>query len=140
MPRPKLQRRVGFEPTVNYFKPAGTRITEEVVLTLEEYEAIRLKDLLELDQATAAKKMSISQPTFNRILKAARKKVANALVSGKAIRVQGGNFMITRKKRGLGPGGTCTCQNCGHTTPKIRGQPCLKRKCPKCGSMMIRGE
>jgi len=140
MPRPKLRRRVGFEPTVDYFKPAGKTITEEVVLTLEEYEAIRLKDLLELDQATAAKKMKISQPTFNRILKSARKKIANALITGKAIRVQGGNFMIARRRAGVGPGGNCVCQNCGHIEPKIRGQPCLKRRCPKCGSQMIRGE
>ncbi|MFA5357431.1 MAG: DUF134 domain-containing protein [archaeon] len=99
MPRPRICRRVGFEPTVDYFKPAGIRLTEleEVVLFVEEFEAVRLKDLLEFEQGEAAKKMGISQPTFHRLVISARKKIADAIVNGKAIRIEGGSFKFHRK-------------------------------------------
>jgi predicted DNA-binding protein (UPF0251 family) len=98
MPRPRRCRRVGFQPDINYFKPAGVRLVdlEESILTVEELEAIRLNDLLELDQVESAKKMNISQPTFHRLLIEARKKIANALINGKAIRIQGGNFKFSK--------------------------------------------
>jgi len=98
MVRPRLCRRVGFKPDVTYFKPAGVRIVdlEESVLTIDELEAIRLKDLQELEQEEAAKKMNISQPTFNRLLTSARKKLSDAIINGKAIRVEGGNFKFIR--------------------------------------------
>ncbi len=98
MPRPIKFRRIGFKPHVNYFKPAGVPLAqlEEVVLTMEEFEAIRLKDVEGLEQIEAAKKMDISQPTFNRILCSARKKIADALINGKAIRVEGGTYQFVR--------------------------------------------
>jgi predicted DNA-binding protein (UPF0251 family) len=91
--RPRKRRRIWFEPDVKYFKPAGVRLAEleEVRLALDEVEAIRLSDLEELEQAKAAKKMKISQPTFHRLIKAARKKVAEALVRGKSLRIEPGN-------------------------------------------------
>lgn len=94
MPRPRLVRRVFMEPSVSYFKPAGLRMHElkEVSLQVEEFEALRLKDLEEMEQEAAAKKMGISQPTFHRLLQGARKKVAEAIVEGKAIRIEGGTF------------------------------------------------
>ncbi|RLE38001.1 hypothetical protein DRJ17_05235 [Candidatus Woesearchaeota archaeon] len=94
MPRPRILRRVGFRPGIVFFKPAGIRMVdlEEVVLTVDESEAIRLKDYLSLDQKEAAEKMNVSQPTFSRLVEAARKKIADALVNGKAIRIEGGNF------------------------------------------------
>ncbi|MBU3940967.1 MAG: DUF134 domain-containing protein, partial [Nanoarchaeota archaeon] len=79
MVRPRRCRRVGFQPNTTYFKPAGVRLIEleESILTVEELEAVRLNDLLELDQIESAKKMNISQPTFHRLLIEARKKIAD---------------------------------------------------------------
>ena len=70
MPRPRRSRRVGFQPDVTYFKPAGVRMIEleETVLTVDEFESIRLKDLEGLEQEECAKKMNISQPTFHRMV------------------------------------------------------------------------
>lgn len=94
MPRPCRRRRVGGNPNSNYFKPAGIRIIElqEVVLAMDEFEALRLKDFQDLDQDTAAEKMNISQPTFHRILLSARKKVSDAIINGKAIKIEGKNY------------------------------------------------
>ncbi len=87
-------------PEVTYFKPAGIpyRVLEEVRLSVEEAEAIRLKDLEGLEQEECARRMNISRPTFHRVLGAGRGKVADALLNGKAIRIEGGNFeMATRR-------------------------------------------
>ena len=94
MPRPTKMRRVDFFPEVSYFKPAGIpmRILEEVALSVEEAEAIRLKDLEGLEQEECAERMHISRPTFHRVLGAARQKVADALLNGRAIRIGGGKF------------------------------------------------
>ena len=102
MPRPRLTRRVFSEPNVNYFKPAGVRMAglEEIALKVEEFEALRLKDLEEMEQEEAAEKMGISQPTFCRLVSSARKKVADAIVNGKAIRVEGGNFEVVGRGHG----------------------------------------
>jgi predicted DNA-binding protein (UPF0251 family) len=96
MPRPVKLRRVGWEPDVTYFKPAGVRMRdlEEVVLNLEEFEAIRLSDFEKLNQKDAADRMKISQPTFSRVLESARKKIADFLVNGKSIRVEGGIYKM----------------------------------------------
>jgi predicted DNA-binding protein (UPF0251 family) len=85
---------VSYIPPVSYFKPAGIplRELEEVCLTVEETEAVRLKDLEDLEQEQCAARMNVSRPTFVRILNAARKKIAEALVHGKAIRIEGGFF------------------------------------------------
>lgn len=101
MPRPRLCRKVWLQPDFTYFKPAGARIRElqETRLTVDEFEAIRLKDLEEMEQGKAASKMEISQPTFNRLLHSARKKITDAIVNGKAIRIEGGNFRIAGKGR-----------------------------------------
>lgn len=103
MPRPRICRRVGSLPEVNFFKPAGVRAVElkEVVLTLGEYEAVRLKDLEGIDQDEAAKKIGVSQPTFHRLVMSARKKIAEALVRGKAIRVEGGHYKVARPGTGM---------------------------------------
>ena len=93
--RPRRCRRVRQEPDVTYFKPRGVRMREleESVLTVEEFEAVRLKDLLALDQSIAAKKMNISQPTFHRLILSARKKLADAIINGKAIKIHGGDYI-----------------------------------------------
>jgi predicted DNA-binding protein (UPF0251 family) len=94
MGRHPLCRRVSYLPSVTFFKPAGIplRELEEVCLSVEELEAIRLKDIEDLEQEQCAEKMNISRPTFVRILDAARKKMAEALINGKAIRIEGGHF------------------------------------------------
>jgi len=100
MPRPRLIRKVFCEPGVNYFKPAGIRMVDlqESTVTVEEFEALRLKDLQEMEQEEAAKKMGISQPTFHRLITSARKKIADAIVNGKAIKIEGGNFEVTGRR------------------------------------------
>lgn len=104
MSRPPKCRRVAFLPNVTYFKPAGIplRVLEEVQLSVEEAEAIRLKDLEGLEQEQGAEKMNISRTTFQRVLASARQKMADALLNGKAIRIEGGNFeMVSRRFRCL---------------------------------------
>jgi len=100
MPRPPKCRRVAFLPSVTYFKPAGIplRALDEVRLSVEEAEAIRLKDLEGLEQEQGAEKMNISRPTFQRVLASAREKIADALLHGKAIRIEGGNFEMTSRR------------------------------------------
>ncbi len=90
MPRPIKPRQVSFDPNITYFKPRAIPLSmlEEVDLAADELEAIRLCDLKDMDQLQAAKKMGISQSTLGRILTSARKKIAQALVEGKAIRIQ----------------------------------------------------
>jgi predicted DNA-binding protein (UPF0251 family) len=90
MPRPKGPRFLRFNPGVYYFKPQGIplRLLEEVILGADELEALKLYEVDGLEQTQAAKKMKISQPTFARILSSACKKMASALVSGKAIRIE----------------------------------------------------
>jgi predicted DNA-binding protein (UPF0251 family) len=96
MPRPIKCRRVAEMPLATYFKPAGVplRLLEEVTLAVEEAEAIRLKDLLGLEQQECAEKMAISRPTFHRLLRSAHHKLATALVNGQALRIEGGNFAM----------------------------------------------
>ena len=94
MPRPQKCRRVAYLPEVTYFKPAGIplRALEEVVLSVEEVEALRLKDIEGLEQGEGAEKMNISRPTFQRVLTSARQKIADAILNGKAVNIKGGNF------------------------------------------------
>ena len=94
MPRPRRCRKVRFKPGTTYFKPAGIRIVdlEEVILNFEEYESIRLVDLEGIEQTKAGKMMEVSQPTFSRLLKSARKKISDAIINGKAIKIEGGNY------------------------------------------------
>ena len=89
MARPIKPRRVLFDPNVTYFKPRAVPLLmlEEIDLGADELEALRFCDLKKIDQITAAKKMKISQSTLQRILSAAREKVTEALIEGKAIKI-----------------------------------------------------
>jgi predicted DNA-binding protein (UPF0251 family) len=100
MPRPIKCRRVSVLPETNYFKPAGIPIREleEVTVSVEEAEAIRLKDIEGLEQGQCAERMSVSRTTFQRVLESARKKIADALLNGKAIKIDGGNFMMAQSR------------------------------------------
>lgn len=101
MPRPCCQRRVGCCPDATYFKPAGIplRDLEEVNLTLDELEALRLADFDGQYQEQAAEQMKISRATFARIVEVARKKVAEALINGKALRIEGGPVQIKGEEK-----------------------------------------
>ena len=92
MPRPCRCRRIRCRPDTNYFKPRGIPLDalEEVNLTLDELEAIRLADLTELYQEDAAKKMNVSRQTFGNIINSAHKKIADALLNAKALKIEGG--------------------------------------------------
>ncbi len=96
MSRPPKCRRVEFLPQLTYFKPAGVPMKDltEVVITVEELEAVRLKDLMGLEQEACAEKMGVSRPTYHRVLTSARQKIAEALINGRAIKVEGGNFRV----------------------------------------------
>jgi predicted DNA-binding protein (UPF0251 family) len=100
MGRQPLWRRVDFVPQVIYFKPAGIPLAhlQEVRLLVEEAEAVRLKDLQGLEQDECAQRMNISRPTFHRVLGAARRKLADALLNGKAIRIEGGNYEMAKRR------------------------------------------
>jgi predicted DNA-binding protein (UPF0251 family) len=90
MARPKCCCRIDREPGCRIFKPAGlpTSSLEEVVLSLDEFEAIRLADLEHLYHEKAAQRMGISRQTFGRILESAREKVASVLARGLALRIE----------------------------------------------------
>ncbi|HUV02288.1 MAG TPA: DUF134 domain-containing protein [Desulfobacteria bacterium] len=105
MPGRRRCRCVGFEPLFLYFEPRveprgrdrgpGSEL-EESVLKVEELESIRLKDHLRLNQEEAAERMGVSQPTFHRIISEAHRKIAEAFVEGKAIRIEGGNYILVK--------------------------------------------
>ncbi len=96
MARPPKCRLVGREPSVTYFKPRGVplRDLDEVTLTVEGLEALRLSEIEGLDQDSAAERMGISRQTFGRILAEARKTVACAVVEGLGLRIEGGNYKL----------------------------------------------
>ena len=100
MSRPPKCRRVNCLPGVNHFKPAGIplRLLEEVNVSIEEVEAIRLKDIEGLEQEQCAQSMHISRATFQRVLESARRKIADAVFHGKAIKIAGGNYEMTRRR------------------------------------------
>jgi len=94
MARPTKWRKIENVPAIAYFVPSVKEISEvpENILKLEELEAIRLKDLEGLEQGECADKMEVSRPTFQRILLSAKEKIADSLVNGKTIHIEGGNF------------------------------------------------
>lgn len=123
---------VCIEPSATFFKPRGIPLNalEKVTLAVEELEALRLAELENLEQEKAAATMNVSQPTLHRILASARAKVADALVNGKAIRIEGGDYVIAKGER------LFRCYECLNEwqEPYGTGRP---EKCPKCGGANI---
>ncbi|MFC1674941.1 DUF134 domain-containing protein [Candidatus Omnitrophota bacterium] len=130
MPRPYRRRRIRCCPDANYFKPAGipVRMIEEINLTLDELEAIRLADSKEMYQEEAAKKMGVSRQTFGNIIRSAHKKIADALVYSKALKIEGGAVKMTERH--------FSCYECKHewTLAFGTGRPA---ECPKCKNTNI---
>lgn len=89
MPRPRLRRHIGYRHNDYFFKPQGIpmRMLKEIVLSVEELEALRLKHVQELDQEKAAMQMKISRATFQRILYSAYRKITASLINGYAIKI-----------------------------------------------------
>ena len=132
MARPKKCRWVCCEPSVTFFKPRGIPLTEleRTSLAVDELEALRLKDLDGLDQEKAAAAMNVSQPTFHRILESAHNRIADALVNGKAIRIEGGSYMVREGAR------LFKCYDCQDEWKEPYGTA-RPVKCPKCASTNI---
>ncbi len=97
MPRPQKCRQIESNPEVICFKPAGIRMQDldEIVLTIDEYEAVRLADYLGLYQEKAAEQMNVSRQTFGNIINSAHKKIAECLVKSKALKIAGGKVEIS---------------------------------------------
>ena len=127
MVRPQKSRRVAFNPEISYFKPRGIPMfdLEEVRLTVDQREAIRLSDLQGMSHEEAGRHMGVSRATFGRIIQQARKAVADALINGKAINVEGGNYRIINKARLF----HCTNCNLEWEEPFGSGRP---KRCPAC--------
>jgi predicted DNA-binding protein (UPF0251 family)/predicted Fe-Mo cluster-binding NifX family protein len=100
MPRPTIERILGAAIPKRGFRPSGASVgrSEEVVLTFDEAEALRLADLEGLYQQAAAQRMSISRQTFGRIIESARRKTADALLGGKRLRIDGGTVAIEERR------------------------------------------
>ena len=131
MSRPHKCRRIGCDPKTGYFKPRGVplRQLEEVNLTLDELEAVRLADLEGMYQEQAALKMNISRQTFGNIIVAAHKKIADALLNAKALKIEGGacERVETRKFK---------CRGCNHVW-EVAHETARPSGCPHCRNAEI---
>lgn len=114
------------------FKPAGIPKVEldEILVTVDEFEAFRLADFERLNQREASSVMHVSQPTFNRILSSARNKIAEAVVKGAALRFEGGEYVLPCDVR------VFQCNDCDESTEAPMGAP-RPRTCPDCGSSSL---
>ncbi len=130
MSRPVKCRHIKCNPDAVYFKPRAVPLSEleELVLTMDELEALRLADLEGLYQEDGAAEMNVSRQTFGNIIKNARKKVADALVRGKAIRIEGGVCSIAQRD-------TLVCESCMHTWEGRPGRNPLV--CPHCNKSTV---
>lgn len=135
MARPTKLRKIENLPAIPYFIPAEEEAQGllENILKLEELEAIRLKDLEGLEQEECAQRMEVSRPTFQRILLSAREKIADSLVNGKMIHIEGGSFT-----RNICP---ILCRDCGKEWKESYEKlECIKNgtyTCPDCGSVKV---
>lgn len=126
MTRPKYCRKIGCEPGSCRFIPEGIPLhnLEEVIITLDEFEALRLSDYEGLYQEQCAESMNISRQTFGRIIISARKKIANALIYGKSLRIEGGIVSLEEN-------GGINCSRCDFT-PHCCKNNNKAPACPRC--------
>jgi len=128
MPRPRTCRCVRALPATERFHPCDRKPAGEVVLAVEELEALRLADLERKTQEEAAGGMRISRQTFGRVVESARSKVADALVSGKSILIQGGTYEMEKRE--------FKCADCEHVWEVPFGTP-RPDECPECNSVNL---
>lgn len=139
--RPKIKKVVNTIPIHTYFKPQGISMDKlnVVSLTLEEVEALKLKDVENYDQEDAAKKMGVSRSTFQRVVKNARKKIVSSVIEGSALKIEGGDFI---------PGENIIIRKCLHgkhhyfinsskLDSKTHKGKISSIKCPECGERLI---
>lgn len=126
MSRPKNNRIVHEPPLFTNFKPIGVQglSLEQISLSLDEFEAFRLSDNKGLSQAEAAEEMEISRPTFSRLIEQARKKIAELIINGKMLNIEGGNIHFRKN--------IMRCQSCGHMF-NININDSIT-ECPSCNS------
>lgn len=126
MARPTKERIVNNPPLYTEFKPRGVsmKFIEEIKLSLDEYEALRLSDYNGLSQEEAAEEMEISRPTFTRLIEIARKKIADFIINGKMLTIEGGNIHFRKN--------IIKCDNCGYMFKINFGTKFVK--CPECSS------
>jgi predicted DNA-binding protein (UPF0251 family) len=134
VPKPKKQRLVQQPPPVAYFKPQGIPLfqLEQVVLGVDEYEAIRLVDHEGLHLEDAAPKLGVSRATCARIVDSAHRKIAAALTQGYAIRIEGGVYVLGRNRY--------RCRDCGSGwVARIQPGPRVNADavCPQCSSPRV---
>jgi uncharacterized protein len=129
MPRPQYKRIVHEPPLFSEFKPLGIKgqDLEQILLTLDEYEALRLADYAGLSHAEAAEEMEISRSTFTRLIEKARKKIAEFIIQGKLLTIEGGSIHFRNN--------IIRCQNCGHMF-KINIMTAVS-ECPACHSKSL---
>lgn len=132
MARPKCCRMIGGRPARKVFKPAGVPMSslEEIILSMDEFEAIRLADLEGLYQEDAADRMNVSRQTFGRIIADARRKVARVLSEGLALRIQGGEVEMPDKR-------AFECDQCRHVWELQYGTG-RPSECPECRGQAFR--
>jgi uncharacterized protein len=126
LPRPKCCRNIGLMPENISFKPEGVKASkfDEVLLTLDEFEAVRLAHYEGMYQEQAASMMNVSRPTFGRIIESALVKIADFLVNGKALSITGGEIFLINSN--LNP-----CENCKRAS-ELCNRSNDEKRCPLC--------
>ena len=98
MPRPRRKRCIANRPVERFYKPQAVKMRnlEQVILSHDQLEALRLADVEGMEQVKAAKLMNISRSTFSRLLAEARTITATALTRGWALKIEGGDYKVSR--------------------------------------------
>ena len=126
MKKPYRTRKVNQPPLFTNFKPSGIqrKFLKKTELSIDEFEAIRLADYAGMEHQEAADNMQISRPTFTRLIKKARQKIAHAIIDGMELVIVGGNIELVNSLH--------HCRDCGETVQ----QPLFTKTypCKECGS------
>ncbi|SHK16650.1 DUF134 domain-containing protein [Tepidibacter formicigenes] len=127
MPRPKKWRKVGFIPEIRFYGPLDCDIENSIIImSVEELESIRLMDLEGLDQNECAQRMMVARSTFQRIYSEAKRKIADSIINGKKLKIEGGNYTLNICK--------IICKNCGYEWKEKCEDIDKDIECPQCSS------